>query len=89
MTLIALSFGNAISQEDAVVDGDQCAGRMIKAMRPEKGACRHAPPVGISGEGGTQTGPSGAHSWPLRDNCRVGMGWLFISYTLDASWHNR
>ena len=40
MSLMALSFGNAVSQEDAVIDGNQCAGRMMEAMRRGKGAGR-------------------------------------------------
>ncbi|WP_430232636.1 hypothetical protein [Nitrosomonas communis] len=34
---------------------------------------------------GAQTGPSGAHSWPLRGGCGAGMG-VAIPCVLGAPW---
>ena len=57
MSSMALSFGNAVSQEDAVIDGNQCVGRMIEAMRRGKGASRPVPPPRFWGRVGRKPAP--------------------------------
>ncbi|SDX06852.1 hypothetical protein [Nitrosomonas communis] len=49
----------------AVIDSNQCAGRTLEQCSAGRVPVAPARPSEFRGEGGAQTGPSGAHSWPL------------------------
>ena len=57
MSLMVLSFGNAVSEEDAVIDGNQCAGRIMEAMRRGKVPVSPGPHHAVWGRAGRKLAP--------------------------------
>ncbi|WP_139225276.1 hypothetical protein [Nitrosomonas sp. Nm34] len=54
---MALSFGNAVSQEDAVIDSDQCAGRTLERCSAGRVPVAPARPSEFRGERDTNRPP--------------------------------
>ena len=81
MSLMALSSGNVVSQEDAVIDGMRWQNNGSNVAREW---CRSPRPARRSfGERvGVQTGPSSAHSRPLRG----GHGGVVIPCVAGGPW---